>query len=136
MSDLFLTAARGKFRFRAANGLLTTEQLFDLPLTSSVGKANLNDIAVGLADQIDKTGTRSFVSSASTTPERTRLINELEIVKAVIGIREAENASNAERAAKRAQREKILDAIEAAETRELGSQSAADLRAQLAALDG
>lgn len=134
MTDLFLTAARGKFRFRAANGLLTTEQLFDLPLTSTTGKANLNDVAIGIADELDRAGTRSFVASASTDPARTELTQRLDIVKAVIEIKQAENAAELARRNKRDERAKLLDAIEQADRRELGSKSADELRQQLAAL--
>lgn len=135
MPDIFQAALRGKFRFRSANGLLTTEQLFDLPLTSTIGKANLNDIAVGIADELDKTGTRSFVTSASTDPARTQLSLQLEVVKSVIATKEAENAAARERLAKRQERETLLDAIAAADARELGAKSGDELRKQLAALD-
>jgi len=135
MPNLFEIAARKQFRFRAANGLLTTEQLFTLPLTSTVGKANLNDIAVGIADEIDKTGARSFVTTAKTDPAKTELNEKLEIVKFIIADREAANEAERVKADKKARRNKILDAIDAAETRELGSKSASDLRAELAALD-
>jgi len=135
MTDLFQLAARKAFRYRASNGMLTTEQLFGLPLTSTTGKANLNDIAVGLADEIDKTGTRSFVTTSTTDPARAELTQKLDVVKFIIADREASNAAEAARLAKRAQRNKILDAIDAAETRELGSKSADDLRAELAKLD-
>ena len=134
MPNLFEIAARKQFRFRAANGLLTTEQLFTLPLTSTVGKANLNDIAVGIADEIDKTGARSFVTTAKTDPAKTELNEKLEIVKFIIADREAANEAERVKADKKARRNKILDAIDAAETRELGSKSAADLRAELDAL--
>jgi hypothetical protein len=135
MTDLFLTAARGKFRFRAAAGLLTTEQLFDLPLTSTTGKSNLNDVAINIADEIDRAGTRSFVASATPDPQRTLLAQQLEIVKAIIEIKQAENAAARAKLEKRAERDRLLDAIEQADRRELGSKSADELRAQLAKLD-
>jgi len=135
MTDLFLLAARNKFRFRSAAGLITTEQLFDLPLTSTTGKANLNDVAIGLADEIDRAGVRSFVASATPDPTRTELGQRLDIVKAVIEIKQAENAAELARRAKRDQRSMLLDAIEQADRRELGAKSGDELRKQLAALD-
>ncbi|MET0375920.1 MAG: hypothetical protein ABW128_16900 [Rhizorhabdus sp.] len=134
MTDLFLLAARNKFRFPSRVGAITVEQLFDLQLTSATGKPSLNDTAISLADEIDRTGARSFVSSASGNPARTRLTQQLEIVKTIIKIREDEGAEARARLAKRAERDKLLEAIDAADRRELGSKSADELRAQLAAL--
>jgi hypothetical protein len=135
MPNLFEIAARKAFRFKTPQGPLTTEQLFQLPLTSTAGRANLNDIAIGIADELDKTGARSFVTTAKTDPAKTELNEKLELVKFVIADREAANEAQRLKADKKARRDKILDAIEAAETRELGSKSASDLRAELAALD-
>lgn len=135
MTDLFLLAARNKFRFKSASGGLTAEQLFDLPLTSTVGKANLNDVAIGLADEIDRAGVRSFVASAAENGARTELTQKLDVVKMVIEIKQAESAAARDRVAKRDERNKLLDAIEQADRRELGSKSADELRAQLAKLD-
>lgn len=133
--NLFLAAARKKYRFAAANGALTTEQLFDLPLTSTTGKANLNDVALRIADELDKTGTRSFVASASQTTAHAELSERLEIVKAVIDIKQTENAAAVAKQNKRAERDRLLDAIDAADRRELGSKSSDELRKQLAAMD-
>lgn len=135
MPNIFEIAARNKFRYRAPNGQLTTEQLFDLPLTSTTGKANLNDVAVAISDEVDKLGTKSFVASASTDPQRTMLNLQLDVVKAIIETKQAENAAARSRIEKRAERDKLLDAIEQADRRELGSKSADELRKQLAALD-
>lgn len=135
MPNIFETAARKAFRFRSAAGMLTTEQLFGLPLTSTTGKANLNDIAIGIADEIDKTGARSFVTSAKADPAKTELSEKLEVVKFVIADREAANAAAADKAEKRRKRDVLLDAIAAADARELGAKSADDLRKQLAELD-
>lgn len=135
MPNLFETAAREKFRYPAANGNLTTEQLFDLPLTSTTGKANLNDVAIALADQLDAAGTRSFVTTAKTDPARAVLSQKLEVVKFVIADREASNEAQRSLAAKRQQRDLLLDAIAEADRRELGAKSADTLRAELAALD-
>jgi len=133
--NIFEIAARKQFRYASPQGHLTTEQLYRLPLTSTTGKANLNDVAVNIANELDKTGARSFVTTASTDPARTELSQKLEVVKAIIATREAENAADQAKRNRRAEKEKLLDAIEAAESRELGSKSSAELRAQLAALD-
>lgn len=136
MSELFVIATRKNFLFASPQGNLTVQQLWRLPLTSTVAnKANLNDVAVALADEIDKVGTRSFVDTASTDPRKTELNQKLEVVKYIIATVQAESQKEAERRDRKARREKILNAIEAAENRELGSKSAADLRAELANLE-
>lgn len=136
MSELFVIATRNNFLFASPQGNLTVQQLWRLPLTSTVAnKANLNDVAVALADEIDKVGTRSFVDTASTDPRKTELNQKLEVVKYIIATVQAESQKEAERRDRKARREKILNAIEAAENRELGSKSAADLRAELANLE-
>lgn len=135
MTDLFLNASRKAYRYSSKVGLLTTEQLWNLPLTSATGKANLNDVAVALSDEIDTLGAKSFVSTASTDPRKADLNEQLDIVKFVIATKQAENAKEADRRARRDKREKLLNAVEAAENRELGSKSVAELRAELAALD-
>lgn len=136
MSDLFVIATRANFMFPSSIGFVTVQQLWKLPLTSSrETRPNLNDVAVALADEIDKIGARSFVDTASTDPRKTELTQKLDVVKFVIATIQAENAKENERRAKRAKREKILDAIADAETRELSSKSVADLRNELAALD-
>jgi len=134
MPNIFEIAARKQFRYRAATGLLTTEQLFSLPLTSTTGKANLNDIAVAIDDERETLGRKSFVETAATNPARAELDIKLEVVKYVIASKQDEAATARVAAEKRAQRDKLLDAIEAADRRELGSKSADELRAELANL--
>ncbi len=134
MSELFVIATRRNFMFASCRGNLTVQQLWTLPLTSNTGKANLNDIAVTLSDEIDKLGAKSFVAQATNTG-RIELEQKLELVKFIIATIQSENAKQAAITAKRARRSKLLDAIEAAENRELGSKSPAELRAELEALD-
>jgi hypothetical protein len=132
MPDLFEIAARKKFRFPSNKGLLTVEQLYDLPLT---GATSLNSVAIAIDDELETTGRRSFVSEACTNPGRRELALKLDIVKHVISTKQDEAAARAEAAERKERKQKLLAAIEAAEGRELGAASSADLRKQLAALD-
>ena len=62
---MFEKATRRKLRFTSAAGLLSTEDLWDLPLTSATGKANLDDIAKALNRRLKDAEEVSFVA-----PER------------------------------------------------------------------
>jgi hypothetical protein len=131
MNDLFLAAVRGKFRFSTSQiGELTTEQLFDLPLTSNTGKANLNDIAIGLDDELETLGKKSFVDNRSD-PRRGTLTMALEVVKAVIEIKQLEAMEREDAAAKKERNARIRDAIDAAEGRELSQKSVSELKAMI-----
>lgn len=132
--NIFEQAARGKFRYKSPTGMLTTEQLFSLPLTSDTGRANLNDIAIEIDDERETLGRKSFVGNASN-PRRTELEAMLEVVKFVIEAKQAEVAALKARRDKNEKRDKLLDAIATAETRELGSKSLDQLKAEFAALD-
>ena len=135
MPNLFEIATRKPLRFPSAVGQLTTEQLWQLPLTSSVnGKANLNDTAVRIDDERETLGRKSFVDT-SASPRRDDLDVMLEIVKHIIATKQNENSAQLAKAARKQQRDILLDAIEQAERRVLGSKTPAQLRAELAALD-
>ena len=133
MPNLFEIAARKKFRFPSTIGQLTVEQLFDLPLSTTTNKPSLDSTARMVNADLKAAGEESFVATSS--PASTELAQKLEIVKFVIASRQADAAAEAERRAKRDRKSKILDALDAAEGRELSSKSAAELRAELAALD-
>jgi hypothetical protein len=71
MDNLFLVASRSKFRFNTASGTITTEDLWDLPLSS--GKANLDDIAKALNKQLkDASEEQSFVKPAAAKTTETK----------------------------------------------------------------
>lgn len=128
--NLFEAAARGKYRFTSAKGQITTEDLFDLPLTSKNG-FDLDMVARTVNSELKSASEESFVT---TTRRNTDLENKLEIVKAVIALRQEEKAAAADRAARLEKKRKILDAIESKEDQQLSEASIEDLRQQLAEL--
>lgn len=132
MSDLFLTAARKKLRFASPKGLLTVEDLFDLPLTSNTGKANLDDVARGLHLQLKESTQISFVSDSPQVDDEAQV--GLEIVKQVIAIRKAEKDELSRQAEKAATRQKIMALIDQKKDAALGEKSIEDLTALLASL--
>lgn len=79
VAALFEAASRQKLRFDSKVGALTTEDLWDLPLTHAT-KANLDSIAIALNTQL-KGSEESFVS---TTTKDATLELKFEIVKHII----------------------------------------------------
>lgn len=89
--NLFETASKQKLRFQSIKGLLTTEDLWDLPLEqpdkAKEPVANLDAIAVELDNQL-QSNSKSFVRTKSKEANLTEL--KLEIVKYVIKCKQAE----------------------------------------------
>ena len=106
--NLIEQGIRQHIRFESVKGLLTTEDLLDLPLEqperSKQPVANLDTIAVELDNQLQSTS-KSFVRTKSKDATLTEL--KLEIVKYVIKIKVAE-----QEAKEQASLQDKLDAIE------------------------
>jgi hypothetical protein len=132
MTDLFLVAAQKKYRFPSTKGDLVAEQLFDLPLLSANG-ANLDNLARTINNQLKAVSEESFVTPS--VKANVDLTNKLEIVKAVIKIKQDLATAAAERVAKAEKRRRILDALAAQDEKALTTASRDDLEKQLAALD-
>lgn len=129
---MFEKASRLKLRFPSPKGALTVEDLWDLPLTSSTGKANLDDLARTLHQQLESQKVGSFVTKAATADDRLQL--QFNIVLRVIEVRLAENEAAAQREAARAKKQQIMEIIERKETEALSGASLDDLRAMLSSL--
>lgn len=132
MSNLFITASRRKFRFASDRGDLTTEQLWDLPLTSKNG-CNLNAVAISVHTELKGLAEESFVE-VSSNPRKRDLEDMLEVVKYVISVKQEEAKAVTDRLAKQALKRKLQEAIEAKEGEELLGSSLEELKQQLAAL--
>jgi len=102
----FEKATREKFRYPSTKGLLTTEQLWELPLTAKSG-FSLDDVAKAVNAELKAIDTESFVAT-ETNPVKATLETKLEVVKHVIAIRLAEDQSAKAAAAKKLEKEKLL----------------------------
>ena len=124
IGNLFVIAARKKFRFDSTKGQLTIEDIFDLNLTS------LDSIAVNLDEKIQKLGRKSFVQkkAASTSDFE----DQLEIVKFIIETKQAEAEESKIRLAKAAQRAFLLNLKEKKQMEQLEGLSLEDIEKQLA----
>jgi len=60
---IFEKATQEKFRYPSTKGLLTTEQLWELPLTAKSG-FSLDDVAKAVNAELKAIDTESFVATA------------------------------------------------------------------------
>lgn len=132
--NLFEIAAREAFRFQSSKGLITTEQLWDLPLQSKSG-FDLDSVAKGINAQIKTMAEESFVPTVRTNPLRAVLEQQLEIIKHIIGVKHAEAEAKVQAASRKAEREKLLAMLEKKQDAALEGMSVEDIKARLAALD-
>jgi hypothetical protein len=131
--NLFLLAAKRKYRFDSVRGALTVEQLFDLPLTSR-SDFDLDTVARSVNAELKALGEESFVQPANNIG-RLELSRKLDIVKLIIAEKQAAAAANEARVVKAEKRRKILEALDVKENEALTSASREDLLKKLAELD-
>ena len=123
--SMFEKASRLKIRFPSPKGLLSVEDLWDLPLTSNTGKANLDDIARTLHREL-KDEDVSFVTPAAGKDEATQLA--FDVVRHVIEVRVAENRAEITARENREKKQRILALIAQKENEALAGQSLDDLK--------
>ena len=104
--SIFEIAARKQLRFDSAKGLLTAEDLWTLPLASTTGKVNLDDIAKALHRQLKNSDEISFVLPTSNVNSDLQV--KFDIVKHIIETKLAENASKIAESGRAEQKQKIL----------------------------
>ena len=106
--DIFEQALREKLRFTVpgVSGLLTTEQVNDLPLTSKSG-ASLDGLAVALDTDLRNAAPKSFINGGATAANKTQQLR-FDIVKSLIDSRLADRDAKVAAAEKASEREKLL----------------------------
>lgn len=125
MENLFTLASRSKFRFNTVSGVITTEDLWDLPLTDS-RKANLDDIAKDLNKQLKASNEeQSFVKPA--TAKSNEVQAKFELVLFVIKTKMEERDAAKALADKAANKQKIMALIEKKKDEALAGKSEAEL---------
>lgn len=129
---MFEKAARLKLRFATPAGELSAEDLWDLPLVARNGKANLDDLARALHQQIEQAPTVSFVKKTEPVSAVPQL--KFDIVLHIITTRLAEDEAVAKAKATRERKQQIMALIEQKQNEQLGASSIEDLRAMLDAM--
>lgn len=124
MENKFIQATRLKLRFSTAVGVLSVEDLWDLPLESK-NKVNLDSIAIALHRELKDTKEESFISKSRANPI---LEMKLDIVKYIIEVKLQEAEDKAKAKVKSEQRAKIADLIEEKQNESLKALSLEELR--------
>lgn len=127
--DLFTTASRMKLRFSTPAGLMTTEDLWDLPLQK--GKVNLDALAVGISNEMASTST-SFVNKTARKNETLDI--KLQIILHIIQTRMEEAEQNEKREVRAQEKARILEIIARKEDANLEGKSLEELKGLLANL--
>lgn len=132
--NIFEQATRQALRFSSNRGELSTEQLWDLPLTKRDG-FDLDTIAKTVNAQLKTLSEESFVTK-SQNPAKDSLELKLEILKHIIAVK-LKDAEDRRNAAERAtERQKLLDILAEKQAGALKELSVEDIQKRLAELQG
>lgn len=132
--NIFERASRKKLRFASCVGDLTTEQLWELPLTAKGDKIDLDKMARGVNSELKSLVEGSFVT-LTPDPRKTELELKLDILKHVIDAKLADKAA-AEKATQNAERKrKLLAALASKEEADLAGMTREQIEAEIAKVD-
>ena len=107
---MFERATRERFRFDSSQGLLTVEDLWELPLTTTSSRACLDDVAKGLNKKMKESDSEeSFVTEKKSTDDVTPV--KFEIVKHIIKVKLEENEARKNARERREKKQKLLALI-------------------------
>lgn len=129
---MFEKASRLKLRFKTPVGELSVEDLWELPLVNRAGKANLDDLARDLHQQIEQAPTMSFVAKTQPTSVIPQL--KFDIVIHIINTKLSEQEAAQKAKDTRERKQQIMTLIEQKQTEKLAGSSIEDLRAMLDSL--
>lgn len=131
---MFEKASRLKLRFDTPKGPLAAEDLWDLPLTSTTGKANLDDLARDLHRSLkDSDDSVSFVAPTPSAKNEAEALR-FEIVKHVISVKIAENDAAKKSRERGEQKQRIMALIAEKEDKALADKPIDELKALVSAL--
>lgn len=113
-------ALRKHLRWPTSRGVITVEELWDLPLSSKTN-VDLDNVAKTVNKELKESAEESFVTPSST--KNTELQVKLDIVKYVIKTKLDDNAKALESAKKKARKELLLQARENKQQQDLMNMS-------------
>ncbi len=132
--NIFEQASRTKLRFPSLKGLLTVEDVWDLPLTSKNG-VSIDALGTATMRELKALGEESFLT---TKPNLARSEHELRlaVLKYIADVRQAENNARLQAAERAMERQKLLDIIGRKKDEALESLSLEELQKRAAELGG
>lgn len=125
--NIFEEATRLKLRFQTMRGLITVEDLWDIPLQSS-SQPSLNEVAINVDKALEKAGRKNFITK-NTKDEILEL--KMKIVKYIIEVKLEEDKERKRQAEIKARRELLMDVIEEKEIDELKEKPLKDLKKEI-----
>jgi len=128
---MYKEALKNGYRYSSAKGYVTTQDLFQAPLT---GVYSLDAIAQSINKNIKGLGEESFVADVNGEC-RDELTKKLDILKDIIADRLVEQEARKDAAKKKARRDILLRALENVENAELASKSKEELLKELEKID-
>lgn len=131
--NIFEQASRQKLRLPSVKGLLTAENLWDLPLQSKSG-FDLDTVAKTVNSELKAQAEESFVST-NVNPQKAVLELALEVVKHVIAVRMDENEKARQRAKLLEERQKLIGLLANKQDEALKGLSEEQLKAKLAEIE-
>lgn len=131
--NLFEIASRQGYRYPTIKGDITTDDLWDLPLTSTKG-VSLDSVAIAINEELQEAQSTSFVVTTVKSLKKEHLARKLEVVKHVIAYKMdlAEKQKNS--AEKQEKKRIILEAIANKQKEGLNSMSEEELKKALTEL--
>lgn len=124
---MFEQASRLKLRFDTARGMVTTEDLWDIPLINS--GVCLDDIAKTLNKLVKESGEESFVVKKSR--DNAVLTLKFDIVKHIIGVKLADIEAQEQATEVKAKKAHIMSIISDKQDDELKGKSVKSLKKML-----
>lgn len=129
---MFEKASKQKLRFESTKGLLTTEDLWDLPLSSRSG-FDLDSVAKEVNQKLKAEVEESFVQT-TTNSAANQLNLKLEILKHIIADKQAKAREAEQRVMQAQARQKLEDVLAKKKDSELENLSIEEIQARLASL--
>jgi len=126
-NQMFEVASRMKFRFQFM-GVLSVEDLWDLPLTS------LDKIFKELNSQVKQSQEESLLETRTKSDEE--LEHKIEIIKHIVSVRLEENEKKRRAKERKQQKEKIMEIMANKQDESLQSKSLEELSSMLNELEG
>ena len=127
---MFELLTRNKVRFATAKGMISIEDVWDLPLTSGIG-VSLD----GIAKELHETLGESNFTLAKTTKKDEETELKFEAVKYIYAVKTEEAAAKRRATLKQGEKGKLVDALASKEAEELAGKSVKSLKKAIKALD-